>query len=1028
MDQRQPPHSYSRSQDRPLIHNPNHQPPTQQQQQQQQQSHSTLFHPPSSQQPPVQIPFSDPFQRRAHDPFLPNTQGQRRGSYGLGRDAVSGGGHGERPQLAGAWPPATTVGNGNGTALTASLLHQHHQQQPGGPPPPSNLSSVHAGPSPAPYPYDRRRSISGQSPPRYYGGASAESSAPLAAYSNRQMPPPSPSQQPSQAAPYPGGRGPIHPPPFSNGRELPGLGSTPRAGTGMSISSILDTGAPPSHSSGPSQHSPTAANQSPSSVSMQPPSPRRAQNIGRMEYGPYRRPNTPDRHALPAGLRASENSYSANSSPRIFPGSRGSPEYNRSGPPLLQHFHQTAPGPGGGQYQSSPNEQHAREQPPRPNSQPAGYGPLTGGPGFRDTMAVLAGRQPIYGSPFDRKSGQEDQRQPHTPGFMNGPQGTSRDRPITVDPTGHVGYSPPRDPRSQIGREASREEPRESGPRREDFNGMQRTGFRGTYYSPTGNANGPEAPRSHPQGMDPFRRPNEGPHLQFGPGSYDRTPHSLPMDVQGPERRTSEPQAGNVHEMQYKNPIQDQGLLMQRSRSSLGIGLEGKRGRASPLPQAVQGAQAQLVGPGADPSIKSEFGRIFQGLGSGIGGHISGISTPPRQSPMPRGHAPDNEAIVLSDGEVVKMSRMTSKAGQRKGRRVKEEDSKMDSDSIEGRGTPLGTGTRGAKRSKVGHHHHVHQHPHTHAHHHHVHGHVHRPEDDANRPTSISNATPTPSAHHHHHIPHHHHQTPRPVAAPIVPLPKPTLQVTSQAVLDSVRDLPSNHLGSELYNPQISLPPHAANHSNDKYGYFSKHKSERNFTSADFNCTFTIRVPREYLTREAREKICSDRYVFGMETYTDDSDPLAMCVHSGWIRGEWPEEVDTNLMDVPPPPPADEMIEADYTSKPEYPIVPPDGFDLHITVRILPPCVTYPGRLMYGILSREAGSEHDGQSWFIDRIDWVDEGNSRMLGRNGKAKRARLEAAQGLVNLFERQSVHASLGAGKGMDRGMNVAVTAMVV
>jgi hypothetical protein len=106
MDQRQPPHSFPRSQDRPLIQNPNHAPAPQQQSQPQPQS--TLYHPSTSQQPPVQIPFSDPFQRRAPDPFLPNTHAQRRGSYGLpsGREAGSGG-HGDRAPLAGVWGSTT---------------------------------------------------------------------------------------------------------------------------------------------------------------------------------------------------------------------------------------------------------------------------------------------------------------------------------------------------------------------------------------------------------------------------------------------------------------------------------------------------------------------------------------------------------------------------------------------------------------------------------------------------------------------------------------------------------------------------------------------------------------------------------------------------------------------------------------------------------------------------------------------------------------------------------------------------------
>lgn len=131
MDQRHPPHNYSRSQDRPLIQNPNHQPPSQPPPPPH--SHATLYHTSSSQQPPVQIPFMDPFQRRAPDPFLPNTQGQRRGSYGVppARDAVSVGGHTDRPSLAGAWLSTT--------GTQEHFLHLAYISRAGG----SNVISAH---------------------------------------------------------------------------------------------------------------------------------------------------------------------------------------------------------------------------------------------------------------------------------------------------------------------------------------------------------------------------------------------------------------------------------------------------------------------------------------------------------------------------------------------------------------------------------------------------------------------------------------------------------------------------------------------------------------------------------------------------------------------------------------------------------------------------------------------------------------------------------------------------------------------
>lgn len=61
---------------------------------------------------------------------------------------------------------------------------------------------------------------------------------------------------------------------------------------------------------------------------------------------------------------------------------------------------------------------------------------------------------------------------------------------------------------------------------------------------------------------------------------------------------------------------------------------DDKRGRASPLPQAVQGAQAQSRGPTNEPGIKNEFARMFSGIGSGVG---SAVSTPvPQEAQLVR--------------------------------------------------------------------------------------------------------------------------------------------------------------------------------------------------------------------------------------------------------------------------------------------------------------------------------------------------------------------------------------------------------
>ena len=63
--------------------------------------------------------------------------------------------------------------------------------------------------------------------------------------------------------------------------------------------------------------------------------------------------------------------------------------------------------------------------------------------------------------------------------------------------------------------------------------------------------------------------------------------------------------------------------------------------------------------------------------------------------------------------------------------------------------------------------------------------------------------TPTTAGHH-----HHQHPAANPAApAPILPARRPTLTVISQAVLDRVRGLERQHLGSALYRTRVEPLP-----------------------------------------------------------------------------------------------------------------------------------------------------------------------------------------------------------------------------
>jgi len=143
----------------------------------------------------------------------------------------------------------------------------------------------------------------------------------------------------------------------------------------------------------------------------------------------------------------------------------------------------------------------------------------------------------------------------------------------------------------------------------------------------------------------------------------------------------------------------------QRGNHHLGIQEINRKGRISPLPQAVQGAQPQLAGPAGEPGIKSEFGRMFSGIGTGVGNMSSPI---PPGAQLPYGAAgllrredSDNALQEPLSGDVSAKGGRETNRGKR--RKPKEEDIRGDEDST-GRLTPVGG--RAKKPKTHPHHHH----------------------------------------------------------------------------------------------------------------------------------------------------------------------------------------------------------------------------------------------------------------------------------------------------------------------------------
>lgn len=107
-------------------------------------------------------------------------------------------------------------------------------------------------------------------------------------------------------------------------------------------------------------------------------------------------------------------------------------------------------------------------------------------------------------------------------------------------------------------------------------------------------------------------------------------------------------------------------------------------GRMSPLPQAVQGAQARMKGPASEPGIKNEFARMFSGLSTGVGSAVASPAPPEHQTPAslpssPTRHDEPERQTPLGLKEIGNTSkpRTTAKGGKRS-RKVRDDDIKKE--------------------------------------------------------------------------------------------------------------------------------------------------------------------------------------------------------------------------------------------------------------------------------------------------------------------------------------------------------------
>ncbi|ETN37779.1 uncharacterized protein HMPREF1541_07402 [Cyphellophora europaea CBS 101466] len=399
-------------------------------------------------------------------------------------------------------------------------------------------------------------------------------------------------------------------------------------------------------------------------------------------------------------------------------------------------------------------------------------------------------------------------------------------------------------------------------------------------------------------------------------------------------------------------------------RAILGLATESRRGRYSPVPQAVQGAQAQTPVP--ETGIKTEQGRVFAGLGGGLGASSTGPTSTPgglSSSPLKDG------TTRLSEENLMKMSRSTSGMGKR----ARKFDDELRAESDVG-----GAGKKGRKRSKYAHSYKIDL------------------EDNARRGTPLSNSIqrtdsplnvtsqPTQLSHHHH--------MPRQTDQRLLYKPKKTIRISS--ILTAAKRMPRKHLGTFKYDPAVSNPV-TTKLGADKFDVSVRPNALPSFDGPDHvNCTYSIRVPKLWLQERERRMICRENFLWGSGIYTDDSDILAAAMHSGFIKSVPPEGVDRSLLD--------EIAKAQNTKieglvdPPEKPLVPEQDKDAVVTCVVLPSLEQYAGSARYGITSREwpdekKGSVHDGVSFAVLKVEFVAGGvEARRMGRTGKERRERL--------------------------------------
>ncbi|OZJ01581.1 hypothetical protein BZG36_05400 [Bifiguratus adelaidae] len=207
-----------------------------------------------------------------------------------------------------------------------------------------------------------------------------------------------------------------------------------------------------------------------------------------------------------------------------------------------------------------------------------------------------------------------------------------------------------------------------------------------------------------------------------------------------------------------------------------------------------------------------------------------------------------------------------------------------------------------------------------------------------------------------------HRTQPSPSSVKETPTKRPELIINNDLVKKSVEGLPETwlefnpwHQGKHLYTPNLLLPN----------------------LEAHPNGLLEVRIPAPYLSF-GNIKV-RRRALWGTDVYTDDSDIVAMLVHTGSFIPPC-EDIEGIPTLTPTLPravirhPGEDI--SSTSMKPDY----PDG-DLAVTLRVMPRLQKYASTIRNRVKSREWGNNHDGMSLMIEKVTVLKRGEAKKLGR-----------------------------------------------